>query len=262
MSNKYHDQPGLEVAPEPELPQVVQGPTIIEKPYDGTTQYGFEQQAPPHQGTFHENNAYPNGQYPSAGYPPPLYPAPASQGPSYWRSSQDGTYVTDRFPPSSNPPNHMMILGLRRRTFWFIFGPLIALLVLGLAIGLGVGLSRSHDDSNSSSSAASSTPSATAAPTPLACPKANGTTYQGTNNEKFLVLCNVDYNGNFAGSGTTDIGNEETSTVEDCITVCAGNTSCVGAGWGNINGNDICYLKGSLGKSQSAVNWFFAIKQQ
>lgn len=158
MSNKYHEQPGLEVAPEPELPQVVQGPTIVEKPYDGTTKYAFEQQQqqqPTHQGTFPQNNAYPNGPYPPAGYPPPFYPAPASQGPSYWRSSQDGTYVTDQFPPSSNPPNHGMILGLRRRTFWFIFGPLIALLVLGLAIGLGVGLARSHGDSNSGSSGAS-----------------------------------------------------------------------------------------------------------
>lgn len=83
----------------------------------------------------------------------------------------------------------------------------------------------------------------------------------GTNNEKFLVLCNVDYNGNFAGSGTTDIGNEETNTVEDCINVCAGNSSCAGAGWGNFNGHDVCWLKGSLGKSQSADNWFFVIKQ-
>ncbi|KAI1370925.1 hypothetical protein F4677DRAFT_325235 [Hypoxylon crocopeplum] len=265
MSNKFQDQPGLEVAPEPEPPQVIQGPTIIEKPYDGTAQYGQEQQ-----GVFHQNNAYPNNAYPPSGYPPSNHPALAPQGQPYWGGSQDGTYITDRFPPSTEPPNGGTILGLKKKTFWFIFGPLIALLVIGLAVGLGVGLGNNHDSSDLSSTAApattptttssAGTSSATAAPTPIACPQANGTIYQGAGNDPFLVLCNVDYNGN-SGGGTTDIANEETSTVEDCIDACAANSTCAGAGWGNYQGQDICWMKGSLGQSQPAPNWFFVIRQ-
>lgn len=262
------------MAPESELPHVVEGPTIVEKPYDGTNQYGYEQQQQAQQGAFHQNNAYPNGAYPNgvyppSGYPPTGQPAVDAQGQPYWRASQDGTYVTDRIPPSSIPPSGT-ILGLRKKIFWLIFGPLIALLVIGLAVGLGVGLGTSHDSSSSSSGATSGatptttssspTSSGTAAPTPIACPQANGTRYEAAGNDPFLVLCNVDYNGN-AGAGTTDIGNEETSTVEDCIDVCAGNSSCAGAGWGNYEGHNVCWMKGSLGSSQDAPNWFFVIRE-
>ncbi|KAI6093396.1 hypothetical protein F4821DRAFT_222879 [Hypoxylon rubiginosum] len=250
--NRHYDQPGLEVAPEPELPQVVEGPTIIEKLPDGANQYGYEQQHQYQQGAYYQNN----GAYPPSGYPP--------------STSHEGTYVTDGVPPSSAPPSGGTILGLQKKTFWFIFGPLIALLVIGLALGLGLGLGLSHDSSNSDSSAtpattptttsSSPTSSATAASTAIACPQANGTTYEAAGNDPFLVLCNVDYNGN-GGGATTDIGNEETSTVEDCIDVCAGNSSCAGAGWGNYNGHNICWMKGSLGTSQDAPNWFFVIRQ-
>lgn len=152
-SNKYHldqDQPGLELAPEPELPQVVEGPTIIEKSRDGSNQYAYEQQQNQfHQGAF--PNAYSNGAYPASEYP---QHAGDAQGQPYWRTSQDGTYVTDGFPPSSLPPSGGTILGLKKRTFWLIFGPLIAILILGLALGLGIGLGTSHDNSSSSSDAA------------------------------------------------------------------------------------------------------------
>ncbi|KAI1773898.1 hypothetical protein F4818DRAFT_85398 [Hypoxylon cercidicola] len=261
-SYKYPDQPGLELAPEPELPHVVEGPTIVEKSHDAN-QYAYEQQHPFHQGAFPQNNAYTDGVY------PPSQTAIGTQSQPYWRTSQEGTYISGGFPPSSLPPSSGTILGLRKRTFWFIFGPLIALLVIGLAVGLGVGLGTSHDDSSLSSGAtpattftATSSPasSATAAPTPISCPQSNGTTYEAAGNDSFLVLCNVDYNGNGAGA-TTDIGSEETSTIEDCIDVCAGNSGCAGAGWGNYNGHDVCWMKGSLGTSNYAPNWFFVIRQ-
>ncbi|XXG93775.1 hypothetical protein Hte_000024 [Hypoxylon texense] len=269
-SNKYYqDQPGLELAPEPELPHVVEGPTIIEKPYDGSNQYAYEQQQQQqfHQGAFPQ--AYPNGAYPPSGYPPPNQPAVGAQGQPYWRTSQEGTYITDGFPPGSLPPSGGTILGLKKRTFWFIFGPLIALLVIGLALGLGIGLGTSHNSSSNSDATPATTPTttsssptstATAASTPITCPQANGTTYEAAGNDPFLILCNVDYNGN-GGSGTTDIGNEETSTVEDCIDACAEDSACAGAGWGDYNGHNVCWKKGSLGSSNEAPNWFFVIRQ-
>ncbi|KAI1761890.1 hypothetical protein GGR53DRAFT_449811 [Hypoxylon sp. FL1150] len=249
VAPEFHEQPGLEVAPESGL----HVHDVVEKTHDGANYHGYEQQSPLHQGVVPQNNGY--FVVDSQG----LYPRP----------SQEGTYVTDQS-PTSLPPSGPTILGLKRKKFWWIFGPLISMLIMGLALGLGLGLGLSHDISNSNSGAtsgstptttsSSSTSSATAAPTPIACPQANGTTYEATGNEPFLVLCDVDYNGN-AGGGTTDIGNEETSTVEDCINACAGNSSCAGAGWGNYNGTDTCWMKGSLGASNTATNWFFAIRQ-
>ncbi|KAL7628516.1 hypothetical protein AAE478_000031 [Parahypoxylon ruwenzoriense] len=264
-SDLYQNQPGLEVAPEPEAPQVIQGPTIIEKPYDSISQYPQPQI---HQ--FPQNGAYPNAAYQPSGYPPPSHPIPPTPQ-QYWRASQDGTYVSaaDQMPPSSVPPTSGMILGLRKKKFWLIFGPLIALLVIGLAVGLGVGLGNSHNSSSASDASSATNPMTTspssptstgtnAAPTPIVCPQGNGTIYEGGGNDPFLVLCNVDYNSN---AGTTDIGNQETSTVEGCIDACSDNPSCTGAGWGNFNGHDICWMKGTLGRPQSAPNWFFVIRQ-
>lgn len=60
----------------------------------------------------------------------------------------------------------------------------------------------------------------------------------------------------------------ETETAEDCINMCASNSSCVGAGWGyyqpdsSVAGSDVCWLKSRLGTSQTAIqNWIFVIKQ-
>ncbi|KAI0842758.1 hypothetical protein F5Y06DRAFT_256014 [Hypoxylon sp. FL0890] len=269
MPNEYHDQPGLEVAPEPELPHVVEGPTIVEKPNNNNaTQYVYEQQPQAYQGTFHQSNGYPNDAYSPALYPPSGQPAMAAQNQPYWGGSQAVPHITEGFPPDNVPPSSETILGLKKKTFWLIFGPLITLLIIGLAVGLGVGLGTSHNGSHSiaanssTTSAPSSTSSSTPAPTPIVCPKANGTIYQGAGDDPFLVLCNVDYNGNAAGSGTTDIGNKEESTVEDCVDTCSNNSMCVGAGWGNYNGSDICWMKGSLGSPQDAQNWFFVIRQK
>ncbi|KAI1461795.1 hypothetical protein F4805DRAFT_245139 [Annulohypoxylon moriforme] len=258
MSKQFRDQPGLEceqpgleVAPESGL-QHVEGPTIVEKPYGDTAQYPYNQQPQPqtYPGAF-QQNVYPNGAYPPTGYAPSSQPDQSQ----YWGSSQSGAYTNDGAPPNGPPPSRAMILGIPRRKFWLIFGPLIALLVIGLAVGLGAGLGTQHKSGSDS-------PTTTAAPTPIVCPKANGTVYQASGEEPFLIVCNEDYNGNGANSGTTDIGNKTTGTVEDCIDLCSDNSACVGAGWGNYNGEDTCWLKGSLGTSQSADNWYFVIKQQ
>ncbi|KAI1074540.1 hypothetical protein F5B20DRAFT_433262 [Whalleya microplaca] len=242
--------------PESELPQVVNGP-VIEKPYNHSQYpYGYPAPIPPVQ------QGYPNGAYPSDGYPPTsAYPSSSHAG-MQW-SSQDGAYANDQ-PPSSSPPNGT-VLGLRKRTFWLIFGPLIALLVIGLAVGLGVGIGTAHKDTRGTTSTttntsptSTSTSSSTAAPTPVACPQANGTIYQGKGQAPFMVLCNIDYNG---AAGTTDVGNMTEDSVEDCMSLCSGNSSCAAAGWGNFEGTDTCYMKGSLGAPNDAPNWFFVIKQ-
>ncbi|KAI1465596.1 uncharacterized protein F4812DRAFT_103735 [Daldinia caldariorum] len=244
---------GLEVAPS-DLPHVVNGPTIIGNSYERPEKYAFEQPNPSLQGVA-QQNAYSNGAYMSQGYPLPV------QGQPHWGGSQDGTYLSDKpFPPL--PSREGALCGLRPKTFWLIIGPLIAILVIGLAVGLGVGLASSHNSSsNSDGTPTSSNPSSATTSTPITCPQSNGTIYEGAGNEPFLVVCNVDYNSNYAGSGTTDIGNEETSSVEDCIDTCAGNSTCVGAGWGNYEGRYICWMKGKLGSSQGAPNWLFAIRQ-
>ncbi|KAI1205296.1 uncharacterized protein F4807DRAFT_464774 [Annulohypoxylon truncatum] len=241
---------GLEVAPEAGLPHVVEGPTIVQKPHDDKAQYTYEQQPQAYPSNFYQNNLYPNGAYPPTGYAPSSQPAQ-----SQWGSTQSSAYLKDGAPPSGAPPSSPMILGIPRRKFWLIFAPLIALLVIGLAVGLGAGLGTSHKSS-------SDTPSTTAALTPIVCPNANGTTYQATGEDPFLIVCDVDYSSNEANSGTTDIGNTATDSIEDCIDVCSNNTACVGAGWGSYEGTNTCWMKGTLGSSHEADNWYFAIKQQ
>ncbi|KAI0117478.1 hypothetical protein F4814DRAFT_288519 [Daldinia grandis] len=250
-NNIQNEPAGLEVAPVSDLPCVVEGPTIIRTPYDGT-QYAYDQQVPIFQGMV-QQNAYSNGVFPTQGYPTP------SQGQPYWGGSQDGTYFTEKFPIQ---PSSKRICGLRVKTFWLIVGPLIAIIVVGLAVGLGVGLATSHkSSSDSNATPTSSHPSSTTGSASIACPQSNGTIYEGAGNDPFLVLCDVDYNGNWEGSGTTDIGNEESSSIEDCVDMCAGNSTCAGAGWGKYNGNYVCWMKGKLGSPQDSPNWFFVIRQ-
>ncbi|KAI1858723.1 uncharacterized protein JN550_012473 [Neoarthrinium moseri] len=219
MGHPAHDQAGLEVVPEPEAPQVIEGPTI-QKPWDQSHSAGppYQQYDPSAQG------GYAQGQYghypPHSGYPDSAAHAPHSQ----WEPSHVGTLG----PSASEKGVEPTIFGIKRRKFWLIFGPLIAVLVIGLAVGLGVGLGASHHSSSSASS------------------------------KKFLVLCDLDYN---SGEGSTDIGNVETDTVEDCANTCAANGSCVGAGWGDYYGKKYCWMKSSLGKSHFAGNWYFLVKQ-
>jgi hypothetical protein len=114
-----NDQAGLEVVPEPEAPQVV------EKPYHEQTHNPYAQT--PVSQTAYGGYSYPNsgGGYAQSGYP---------DSSTHWA----GDSVADA--PVADKSRDKRILGLPRRKFWMIFGPLLAILVIGLAVGLGVGL--------------------------------------------------------------------------------------------------------------------------
>ncbi|CAJ2500840.1 Uu.00g036930.m01.CDS01 [Anthostomella pinea] len=278
-------QPGLEVMPEPELPQVVEGPVVAigEKAYDGTAHspahspppqqhhqyaapYAQAPNAYPNDGTYPPPSAYAQQNYQQPSYPQeyqqqpyqPSYPQSTHTGthPRGWSASQDGTYMSGPPPPPplEGPPARR-ILGLRIKTFWLVFGPMLVLLVIGLAVGLGVGLSTGqHNDSDDSDSDSDSPAPAS----PLTCPSANSTTYDTGSGSSFLVLCNIDYN---SGGGTTDLTHVVTSSVEDCFSACAENGACRGAGWGSYEGQNVCWMKSELGSPQDAGDWFFGIRQ-
>ncbi|KAI0136213.1 hypothetical protein BJ170DRAFT_677094 [Xylariales sp. AK1849] len=250
--NQHSEQPGLEVVPEPEAPQVIEGPTI-QKAWDPSNAAGhqYAQQHAPVNGV---NGGY--AQYPQSPYADSTHPA------SQWSPS----HVDTLGPSASEKPPGPRICGIPRKKFWLIFGPLLVVLVIGLAVGLGVGLGTSHSSGSSAtaSSASATASSTTSSATPtstvssIACPGNNGSLYDATNSKEFLVLCNLDYN---SGGGSQDIGNVETATVEDCANACAANGGCAGAGWGDYYGTTYCWMKSSLGTSQSAGDWFFVIKQ-
>ncbi|KAK9774886.1 hypothetical protein SCAR479_08441 [Seiridium cardinale] len=250
---EVHEQAGLEVVPEPEAPQVLNGPTVNGKPFD-QADYAHPGGLPYEQHDTPVNGGY--GQYPTESpYTASTVHPPQSQ----WAPSHIGTLGPSA---SEKGPSEPTILGIRRRKFWLIFGPLLAVLVIGLAVGLGVGLGTGHSHSSSTSSSATSTSttssaSATATVSAITCPSSNGSFYEA-DSTRFLVLCNLDYN---SGGGSEDIGNVITSTVEDCASSCAGNGSCAGAGWGDYYGSTYCWMKSSLGTSQSASNWYFLVKE-
>jgi hypothetical protein len=105
----------------------------------------------------------------------------------------------------------------------------------------------------------SATASATPTVSSFSCPSDNGTIYASTTDSKtFLVRCNIDYN---SGGGTQDIDKVVTATAADCANTCAANGACTGAGWGEYYGTTYCWMKSSLGSSQSAPNWYFMVKQ-
>ncbi|KAI0600334.1 hypothetical protein F4775DRAFT_81002 [Biscogniauxia sp. FL1348] len=219
------DQPGLEVRPEPELPQVVEGP-VVEKPYDP--------------------------QEPREEYEAPQVYNPPSTQPG-WDASHGSAYVNGP-PPDARADGK--ILGLRKKSFFLIFGPLLALLVIGLAVGLGVGLGLRNQGSSSTRVLPRSNP----ASSPITCPAANGTTYTPAGSDStFDIICSIDYN---SAGGTVDDIHEDTASAEDCIDACNARSTCVGAGWGDYQGSQVCWMKSSLGTPQSAtIDWVFAIKQ-
>ncbi|KAI1638474.1 hypothetical protein F4809DRAFT_600138 [Biscogniauxia mediterranea] len=220
-NRQYQEQPGLEVQPEPEPPQVVGGP-VIEKKYDPLA-------AP--------REAY---EAPQVYSPPPPSTQPG------WDASQGGAYANG---PPSDARADGKILGLRKKSFFLIFGPLLALLIIGLAVGLGVGLGLRNQGSSSTSNS-----------TPILCPAANGTTYTPAGGDStFDIICSIDYN---SANGTVEDIHEDTATAEDCIDACNARSTCVGAGWGNYQGAQVCWMKRSLGTPQNATeNWVFVIKQ-
>ena len=118
-----------EVVPLTTLPEVVPAPQYDQHNYPQQHQYN-QQQWPKQDGEV-PNSAHPNSAYPSSAYP----------------ESQSGwTSVSQRIPPPVEEPEKAeapakTILGLRRRKFWLIIGPLLLVLAIGLGVGLGVGLS-------------------------------------------------------------------------------------------------------------------------
>lgn len=140
---EVHEQAGLEVVSEPEAPQVVNGPTIYGNPVNQVHNYGqhagvpYPQHSPPAAGGY--------AQYPQSPFADSTVHPPQSQ----WTPSQVGTLGPSASEKGTPEPT---ILGIRRKKFWLIFGPLLGILVIGLAVGLGVGLGTSHSSSNSAAS--------------------------------------------------------------------------------------------------------------
>jgi hypothetical protein len=79
---------------------------------------------------------------------------------------------------------------------------------------------------------------------------------QGSN-RGYLLLCGRDYS---SFDGAVDImSSVPIDTMSSCIEQCASHNDCIGAGWGNYNGENLCWLKSALGKPNWSYNWYFAI---
>ncbi|KAK8113759.1 hypothetical protein PG999_005828 [Apiospora kogelbergensis] len=137
-------QPGLEVVPEPEAPQVVAGPDS-QKPWDQSSPGSL----PHHQ--YHQYHQYQqatspiqNG-YDQSPYSPYQQPQSSHPAMSEWNGTV-GPSVSERAPQEST------VMGMRKKKFWLIIGPLIAVFVIGLAVGLGVGLGAQHGSDDASPS--------------------------------------------------------------------------------------------------------------
>ncbi|KAJ0117316.1 hypothetical protein J7T55_003729 [Diaporthe amygdali] len=264
----HEEQPGLEVAPGVEAPQVVYEQGLEYNHAQPTTIYNQNTQ---HSPPFLNYNA----QQPGA--PPPFdpYRQSAYTGSSFsgWTPGSDGKTPFERPPPvgAEKSSSKDLIFRMPKKRFWLIVGGLIAVLVVGIALALGLGLGLNQSSGGSSSASASSTPSASSTSTPessISCPSANQTTYTSTTKDtEFIIYCAIDYNGN-ADANTKDLVHMEADRAEDCIDMCASNDSCVGAGWGfyqpdsSVAGSDVCWLKSKLGSSHTAIqDWVFVIKQ-
>lgn len=108
----------------------------------GTGHAVHEMGAEPKQGYYMNQYPAPQQQHmPQYGTPAPQYYAEAPQygsgAPQYQNATPQHTQPAPVVAPPVPEPEKSTILGLRRRTFWIIFG--IALVVLAVAIGGGVG---------------------------------------------------------------------------------------------------------------------------
>ncbi|RYP70103.1 hypothetical protein DL769_005080 [Monosporascus sp. CRB-8-3] len=286
-------QPGLGVARESQLPEVVNGPVVLPQRPDpiirgpsSPPRIVLSPPVPPK-----ESPPVPE----KGGWDTPdgsqnrsvNWVAPVSAFSDYSPVSETGSvHLSSRFPRAGKSPpaahaghgnRTFSILGVPRKKFWLVFGPIFAFVAVGLAVGLSLGLSigirdEAEDATDQDSTirtatiptAASPTPSLLVLPTiPLKCPEANGTTYQPVfDKDPFLVLCDVDYDTDSTAAATIDVDIGGLRSVEECIATCANYSVCVGAGWGNRKGQDTCWMKGSLGNSNEAPDWFFAIRKR
>ena len=92
----------------------------------------------------------------------------------------------------------------------------------------------------------------------IKCPTNNLTLYTSQLDEKkrFVLLCGRDYN---SDHGAIDMYNQDAETMGDCIDMCASAKDCVGAGWGNMDGRDVCWIKSQLGQPGWSYLWYFAV---
>jgi hypothetical protein len=95
------------------------------------------------------------------------------------------------------------------------------------------------------------------------CPALNNTIYFVPGSTRsFLRLCGIDY----SGDGATDLAHLYTSSMADCMNVCASNSECEACSWGYIAGDEDsrhrCYMKADLREAHKAdSDWCFAILQ-
>ncbi|KAL1838357.1 hypothetical protein VTJ49DRAFT_2766 [Mycothermus thermophilus] len=158
------------------------------------------------------------------------------------------------------------ICGVTRFVFWFVVAAVAFVVVVGVSVGVGVGVGLSGSPSTTPTPSPTPTrtvplPVATAAPSKsMSCPGNDRTLYLAPQNsqKKFLLLCGRDYH---SKNGTQELYNSPTSTLEECLELCAMQDGCLGAGWGRsgkvANGKPVCWLKGQLGQHHDAPLWSF-----
>jgi hypothetical protein len=76
-------------------------------------------------------------------------------------------------------------------------------------------------------------------------------------NKAYLLLCGRDYN---QAHGAVDLLNEAITNMGDCIDLCAQQSGCIGAGWGDYQGTYTCWLKSALGTPNPSSAWYFVVE--
>jgi hypothetical protein len=85
----------------------------------------------------------------------------------------------------------------------------------------------------------------------ISCPAANGTIYQASNGNEFVIECGIDrWGGNLQG-----LNGQSTSTLDACITQCVARTGCLSVQW--YQGQ--CYMKSTLTSPYAKANVWGAI---
>ncbi|CCC10531.1 hypothetical protein SMACR_06702 [Sordaria macrospora] len=180
-------------------------------------------------------------------------------------------------------------LGTKRQVAWSLLAIGIFLIVVGVAVGVGVGVSSGNkkDGNRNSPSTPTPTSSSTAHPswthtanlppptayatitpsTSIICPSnnltlytpSNGTTLTSSSRGKgYLLICGRDYS---SLAGAEEITNRQADSIETCIDRCAEVDNCIGAGWGNYEGKQICWLKSRLGNPGWTPDWYMAVRE-
>ncbi|KAK1963065.1 hypothetical protein LY78DRAFT_660684 [Colletotrichum sublineola] len=144
------------------------------------------------------------------------------------------------------------LFGVRRKLCYIVMGVAIILAVAAIAIGVGVGLAVGRPSSDVSTNL-ESTKTAT-----ITCPAKDNAMFSAQDHpaRHFRLICGHDFN---SMDGAIDLSSQNATTMADCIDLCAADTECVGAGWGDYYGSRICWLKSRLGKMNTSGNWLFAV---